>query len=114
MSVATQAEHAWVRRLLAATLVLNLVDGILTLLLVSAGVAEEANPVMAAALQCGPAVFMALKLGIVSAGILTLWQHRSHRMAHAGAVAVFVAYVAVMGWHLQSIDAIAGWIRTAA
>jgi len=112
VSIASQAEYAWIRRLLAATLVLNLIDGILTVLLVSTGVAEEANPLMAAALRVSPAIFMAIKLGIVSAGIETLWRLRHNRLANGGAVAVFGAYVAVMGWHVQSIEAIASWLRT--
>jgi len=108
------AEPAWLRRILSATLVFNLVDAVLTLWLVTVGAAEEANPLMAAALQTSPLLFMVLKMGIVSGGVLYLWSHRGRRLAHMGGLAVFFVYMAVMAWHVQSVEALAVWLRTAA
>jgi len=114
-AVASNApEPAWLRRILSATLVFNLVDAVLTLWLVTVGAAEEANPLMAAALKTSPLLFMILKMGIVSGGVLYLWSHRGRRLAHVGGLAVFFVYMAVMAWHVQSVEALAAWIRAAA
>lgn len=107
-------EPVWLRRLLAATLVFNLVDAVLTLLVVNLGAAEEANPLMAAALEASPLAFMALKLGLVSAGILFLWSKRSLRIAHFGGLAVFLVYAGVVAWHVQSVEVIAELVQTVA
>lgn len=108
------ADPVWLRRLLAATLVFNLVDAVLTLLVVSLGAAEEANPLMAAALNASPLAFMALKLGLVSAGILFLWSKRSLKIAHVGGFAVFLVYAGVVAWHVQSVEVIAALVQTVA
>lgn len=59
-------------RLLALVVVLNLFDGVATLGSVSAGLAIEANPLMAEALTFGPILFMCTKLSMVCLGVLLL------------------------------------------
>lgn len=98
-----QARRPWLERLLAATLVFNLLDIVLTLTVVVLGIAVEANPLMARVLDVGPVPFALLKLGIVSAGVWVLFHHRHHRLASVGTCAVFTAYAALMVWHMQSI-----------
>jgi hypothetical protein len=97
------AKPTWLRRLLEATLVFNLVDAIVTLWVVSSGIATEANPLMARALERGPVAFAICKLGVVSLGVLVLWRERARRLAVVGAVAVFAVYLLVMAYHVQSI-----------
>ena len=93
----------WLERLLAVTLIFNTLDIIMTLLVVLAGFAVEANPVMAAVLDTNPVVFAVVKLAMVSAGVWVLWSYRTHRLASVGSIAIFCAYTAVMAWHLRSI-----------
>lgn len=54
--------------LLAALVLLNLTDALLTVRLVGSGRAMEGNPVMAAVLTLGPVAFVAVKL-VASAGL---------------------------------------------
>ncbi len=91
------------RTLLVSTWLLNLMDALLTLGVVTSGLAVEANPVMAAALECGPHVFVVAKLALVSAGTLVIWRLRQNRFALVGALVVFAAYVAVSLVHIQSV-----------
>ncbi len=96
----------WLRTLLISTWLLNLMDALLTLGVVSTGLAVEANPVMAAALEQGPHVFLAAKLALVSAGTLVMWRLRWNRFALVGALVVFAAYIAVSLVHIQSVKAL--------
>src|SRR5262245_55599109 len=87
-------------QLAAITLVLNLLDAVLTLIVVSAGVAAEANPLMEAALQANPVLFVLAKTALVSLGILLLWRMRAHRFAALAIVASVFVYGAVVAYHL--------------
>jgi Domain of unknown function (DUF5658) len=93
----------WLRALLAATLLFNLIDLVLTTTLVTLGLASEANPLMAALLDLGPVAFAAAKIAAVSLGVLVLARFHAHRLARAGTIATFAAYGALMVWHLQSL-----------
>src|SRR4051812_18205498 len=98
------AKPVWLERMLQATLVFNLLDAILTLCVVLSGNASEANPLMAHALDRGPLLFTASKLVLVSVGILVLWRERARRLAVIGGVSVFMVYLLVMVYHLQSVQ----------
>jgi hypothetical protein len=89
--------------LLAGTLVFNLIDLVLTLLVVLTNLAVEANPVMAEVLRMGPMPFTLAKLALVSLGVGLIWRHR-HRPAavFAGGVAC-AAYTLVMLVHAQGV-----------
>jgi uncharacterized membrane protein YqjE len=100
---APRPEPRWLRAILSATLIFNLVDAVLTLLLVTMGAAEESNPLMAGALAIGPVPFMLVKLGLVSIGVGILWRQRTRWIAMAGSVAVFLVYVALMAVHVESV-----------
>jgi len=65
--------------LLAALLLLNLFDGLMTLLWVSLELTEEANPLMAVALELHPAVFMAAKLALIGGGVALLERRAGRR-----------------------------------
>lgn len=98
--------RTWLETLLGLTLVLNLVDLILTVLVVKTELAVEANPFMALLLEGGPLPFAIAKLAIVSIGVWVLWLNREKRLAAAGAATVFSAYLFVMFWHVQSVQAL--------
>ncbi len=86
------------------TCVLNVVDVVVTLAFVRAGVAEEANPIMAAVLSLGPAPFAGIKIALVSACALFLWRHAELQIAKLGAVVVSSAYAMLAVYDV-------GWIR---
>ena len=87
-------------RALGVVLVLNILDAILTSVWVSAGVATEGNPVMAAAMQHGFGPFVVGKVALVGFGVFLLWRHRQERFARVALVPAAVLYSFVMGNHL--------------
>lgn len=89
--------------LLAATLVLNLLDAGFTLFAVRAGLAVEANPLMQELLSRGAISFMLGKVVMVSLGITVLWRLRWLRMAIVGSVAAFLTYALICAWHIHGL-----------
>ena len=89
--------------LLAATLVFNLIDAVLTLALVSSGLAVEANPIMAFFLEVGPLTFMAAKIALVSLGVGVLWHFKRYQLALVGTLAVFGIYTTLLAYHGRSV-----------
>lgn len=83
-------------------IVLNLIDGIFTILYTHLGVATEANPLMDQVLSASPVVFMITKLMLVSLGVCLLWRLRHRRVAAAGLIAVGSAYACLFVYHLSA------------
>jgi hypothetical protein len=79
---------------------LNLVDAVFTLSFLHLGVAEEANPLMRAAWNTSPMVFMVVKLMAVNAGALLLWTHRDARAARVALKGGALLYAGIAVWHL--------------
>jgi hypothetical protein len=97
-----QAPLFWVA---AGIVVLNLFDAILTLTVVHAGAAAEANPLMDVSLSWGGVWFVLVKLSMVSLGVQLLWRLRRVRLAAFGLVGVCVFYVGVVAYQLAAIGA---------
>ena len=93
------------KRLAGVILVLNLLDAVFTLILVNAGVAVEANPLMESALAVSPVSFMLAKLTLVSLGILFLWRMRTNRFAAFAIIGSVVVYTVVIAYHLTGLTA---------
>jgi hypothetical protein len=87
----------------AALLILNLVDGIFTLLWIQSGLADEGNPLMDQALSGGPVGFMIIKLSLVSLGVGLLWRLRHRRAAMVAMVATTTAYGSLCLYHLAAV-----------
>lgn len=85
---------------LLALFLLNLLDAVATLLWVEAGLATEANPVMAAALDSGPATFLGAKIAVVTLSMALLWRHRARLFPRIAAIPLCLLYAAVGGVHL--------------
>jgi hypothetical protein len=96
--------HRHLGAILVGVILLNLVDAFSTLLVVTAGVATEANPLMAALLDTSPLLFLAGKLGLVSLGTWVLWRLRSSPLAAFGGFAVLLAYGAIAVYHVRSFE----------
>lgn len=84
-----------------ALLLLNLLDGLFTLLFLQLGVAQELNPVMDLAYQAGPGVFIAVKLGVVDLGMILLCLHREYRFARWALSGGALLYAGVVVYHLS-------------
>jgi hypothetical protein len=85
---------------LRALLVLNLADALFTLAWVQSGLASEANPVMAGAIDLGPAIFILSKIGLVSLAVLLLWRNRTRLSARLALVPLAMLYAFVAGGHV--------------
>lgn len=81
-------------------LLLNFADALFTLHWVTTGVATEANPVMAWALDHGAEFFLLSKLLIVTSGVALLWRHADRPSVRLAAVPAFVLYSLVVGMHV--------------
>ena len=109
MSTATQGkafdfQSRWLQIILGLTVVMNLMDAILTLVVVKAGLTVEANPLMADLLARSPLQFMVGKLALVSLGILLLWRWRHHVLSMVGSVCIFAVYSSIIVHHITGIE----------
>ena len=85
-------------------LVLNLLDGIFTLVWVQYFGAQELNLMMRDLAHGSPVLFMLAKLTLVSLGTLFLWRQRHNPVAVIGIVVAFFGYYAVLLLHLQYLS----------
>ena len=83
-----------------ALLVLNLFDGLFTLFFLQLAVAEELNPLMRAAYEGSPMIFMGSKMVVVNAGLLLLCLHRKMKASRMAIRAGAVVYAAINAYHL--------------
>ncbi len=98
-------EHfRWLHGIVAVTLVLNLIDAVLTLFWVGAGLADEANPLLADLVENHPLFFALAKLGLVGLGSLLLWWLRDRPLAVIGIFAAFVVYYLILLHHLRFLS----------
>mgnify|MGYP001158308420 CR=1 FL=1 len=79
---------------LVIALIANYLDATFTLYAISLGV-EEANPVMAWALEISPMFFMALKLGLFTCAAVFISEKRPGLLPW-----VTMLYMSVVAWHL--------------
>ena len=88
--------------LIFCIVVLNVFDGLFTILWVSAGTAYEANPLMATLLGHHPALFMLCKLTLVLLGAALLWEYRHHRFATISIFGLFILYYLIILYQVRS------------
>jgi hypothetical protein len=93
--------RTWILVAAGTVLILNLVDAVFTLLYTGAGLATEGNPLMDQVLSHSPVGFMAIKIALVSCGVMLLWRLRQRRAAVVGMVASAMAYCSLFVYHLS-------------
>jgi hypothetical protein len=86
--------------MVVGVVVLNLLDAVLTLVWVHCGIAEEANLLLARVLEQSSVAFMMVKMGLVSFGVILLWNQRERLMARAGFAVALFAYSSLLVYHL--------------
>jgi hypothetical protein len=104
MKVGSPRQFGWLRGIVAVTLILNLADAILTIVWVTADLAEEANPVMDWFLGFGTVPFAVAKIAIVSLGSYVLWRTRRRSLAVIGIFLMFMAYYFILLYHLSAMN----------
>jgi hypothetical protein len=97
--VRVRASDASLRSRVVALLLLNLADALFTLAFLQLHLAEEANPLMAAAYAGSPILFLAVKLALVHSGALLLWIHRAAAAARAAMAAGVALYGGIVVYH---------------
>jgi hypothetical protein len=102
--IGTYRQFLFLRRMVMAVLILNLLDGILTLVWITTGVAEEANPLLADLVNEQPILFMGAKTALVGLGSLLLWWRRKRPMAVVAIFICFVVYYLLLLYHLSSMQ----------
>ena len=90
--VATPEQWQWLYSVIAAIVILNLLDAVLTIYWVHTGLADEANPLLQPLVYHHAVLFIAMKLTLDAMGAWLLWQHRHRAFAVIGNFSVFVAY----------------------
>lgn len=85
---------------LRIVLLLNLFDAFATLFWVEGGMATEANPVMAGALEGGPSAFILSKVALVTLAAGLLWRFRKETFARLALIPVGLLYAGVAGSHV--------------
>ncbi len=88
--IGTPEQFRWLLGIVKAVIALNLLDAMVTLVWINAGLAREANPLLAEIVRNHPVGFAVVKLGLVAGGSLLLWRYRSRPLAVVG---IFVAFL---------------------
>lgn len=101
LSVGTAEQFGWLQGIVKALLVLNLLDALFTLVWVRAGLAREANPLIAQLVNEHAVGFVLVKLALVSLGSWLLWQYRERPAAVIAIVAAFLTYYLILLYHIQ-------------
>lgn len=100
----------WMSYLIGAIFVLNAIDAVATVTWVSAGMAYEANPLMAQLLEVHPVVFVATKLTLVGLCVYLLWRHCDRTLSVVATIALFGLYYALIVYHL-SLPSYLAWSK---
>jgi hypothetical protein len=90
----------WLWTAVVAVVVLNLADAVFTMWWVHAGIATEANVLLADLVEGNAVLFALAKSTLVSLGLLLLWRQRERPLAAFGIALVFVAYNGLVLYHL--------------
>jgi hypothetical protein len=101
VAIGTPEHYEWLGTIAKWILVMNLLDGVMTLVWVEFMGAGEANPMMRDLVYDNALLFMAAKLALVSLGTLFLWRYRSRPLAVASLFLAFFSYYWVLLIHLE-------------
>jgi len=104
MKVSTPQQDLWLKGIVAGIVVLNVLDGILTLLWVYTGRAIETNPLLSELVNAHPLAFMLAKLALVTLGLVLLWRLRQHPVAVITIFLAFLVYYLLLLYHLRAMN----------
>lgn len=101
LAIGTGQHFQWLNGIAKWILVLNLVDGVFTLVWVEYFQARELNIMMRDLVYSSGLSFMLVKLTLVSLGTLFLWRNRSNALAVISLFIAFFSYYWVLLVHLE-------------
>jgi hypothetical protein len=101
LTIGTGQHFRWLLGIAKALLVLNLLDGVFTLIWVQHFGAGELNIMMSDLVHTNALLFMLVKLTLVSLGTLMLWRNRSNPLAVVSLFFAFFSYYLVLLIHLE-------------
>ena len=101
LALGTQEHFEWLYAIAKWILVLNLLDGVFTLIWVEYFGAGEKNVMLSDLVHTSALLFMLVKLTLVSLGTLFLWRNRNNRFAVVCMFFAFYSYYLVLLIHLQ-------------
>ena len=108
--IGTPEQFRWLLGIVKVILALNLLDAIFTLTWINAGLAREANPLLAEIVRNHPVRFAAVKLGLVAGGSLLLWRYRSRPLAVVGIFVAFLVYYLLLLYHIGYLSLVVGML----
>lgn len=76
-------------------LLLNIVDATVTIIVIDAGIAKEANPIMEYFLNIGYIPFLLVKFSAVSFASYVFWKYRRRAGAAIGIVLSLILYISL-------------------
>ena len=85
----------------------NLLDAFLTVIWVNSGIATEANPIMAAAMNYGMSFFVLTKISVVFFAISILWSTRKHALSRASSLLAAIAMTCLVIYHVIGVFVVA-------
>ena len=100
-AIGSPEQFRWLKGIVKWVLVLNLIDAVLTLIWVRAGLAEEANTLMDELVNENALAFVLVKLSLVGMGSWVLWNRRESPLAVVAIFGVFLIYYAILVHHVQ-------------
>ncbi len=101
LAIGTGDHYRWLYGIAKSLLVLNLLDGIFTLVWVQYFGAGEANILLRDLVEGHAVLFMIAKLALVSLGTLFLWRRRDNPLAVIAIFVAFFSYYEVLLLHLR-------------
>ncbi len=106
--IGTPEQFRWLLGIVKVVLALNLLDAIFTLVWINAGLAREANPLLAEIVRDRPVAFAVVKLGLVAGGSFLLWRYRSRPLAVVGIFVAFLVYYLLLLYHIGYLSLVVG------
>ncbi len=101
LAIGTSLHFHWLHGIAKWVLVLNLLDGVFTLIWVEFFHARELNIMMSDLVHTSGLSFMFVKLTLVSLGTLFLWRNRNNALAVTSLFIAFFSYYLVLLVHLE-------------
>jgi hypothetical protein len=108
LPIGTPQQFRWLYGIVQCVLVLNLIDAVLTLLWVHAGLAVEANTLVDELVNEHALLFVLVKLGLVGMGSWLLWRRRESPLAVVGIFVAFVTYYLILLYHVDYASGLIG------
>jgi hypothetical protein len=106
--IGTPEQFRWLLGIVKVVIALNLLDAVFTLVWINAGVAREANPLLAEIVRDQPVLFAVVKLGLVGFSSLLLWRYRHRPLAVVGIFIGFLVYYCLFLYHISFLSLVVG------